>query len=163
MWVSLTSIKNEFGFFCGVVMFLCLLVLSVWESLYIGLILGVMSICVSIILGSSMSSLAGYFVFLIYVGGLMVLFGYVLSVFPNQYFAFGFLPGKFLFSLFMAFSLFSVSFKSESASKLGGFLMFNSSAYMYLFVGGFLLFVLILVVSLCKKRHLPLRGGLFGQ
>lgn len=150
-------------FFCGVVIFLCLLVLRVWESLYIGLILGVMSICVSVILGGRIRRLAGYFVFLIYVGGLIVLFGYVLSVFPNQYFAFGFLPGKFLFSLSMVIRLFRISFKSEGARKLGGFLIFNRSAYIYLFVGGFLLFILILVVSLCKKRHLPLRGGLFGE
>nr|QJS32943.1 NADH dehydrogenase subunit 6 [Modiolus comptus] len=147
--------------FCSFVVFMCLIVLSVWESLYIGLILGVTSVVISVILGGFMTSLAGYFVFLIYVGGLMVLFGYVLSVFPNQYFAFGFLPGKFLlgFSLSVIFSM--LSFKSESGEKEGVFLLFNSAAGVYLFVGSFLLFILVLVVSLCKKRHLPLRSGVF--
>lgn len=145
---------------CGVSLFLCFIVLSVWESLYIGLILGILAVFVSLILGTTVRRVVGYFVFLIYIGGLMVLFGYVLRVFPNQYFAFGFLPGKFLFRGAAVLTFVGLRFKRGLGLKLGSFLGFWGSAIIYLFIGGFLLYILILVVSLCKKRHLPLRGGL---
>nr|YP_010534923.1 NADH dehydrogenase subunit 6 [Modiolus modulaides]UYA96806.1 NADH dehydrogenase subunit 6 [Modiolus modulaides] len=150
-------------FFCLVSVLLSMVVLSVTEPLFIGLILGLTSVFTCLSLGVSCGSLVGYFVFLIYVGGLMVLFGYVLSVYPNQKFSLGFVPFKGLLGLILFLGITSFKINGGFYQSMGFFLMFSSFAWIYLFVGGFLLFVLLLSVSLCKKRHMPLRGGGFGS
>ena len=60
--------------------------LSVGIPIHIGLYVGLVSFMVSIKISYSMGSLVGFFVFLLYVGRLLVLFGYTLCLFPNQRF-----------------------------------------------------------------------------
>ena len=60
--------------------------LSVGMPFHIGLYVGLVSFMVSIKVSYSMGSLVGFFVFLLYVGRLLVLFGYTLCLFPNQRF-----------------------------------------------------------------------------
>ena len=60
--------------------------LSVGMPLHIGLYVGLVSFLVSIKVSYSVGRLLGFLVFLLYVGRLLVLFGYSLCLFPNQRF-----------------------------------------------------------------------------
>ena len=51
-----------------------------------GLCLFTVSFVISVLLGLEINSLVGYIVFLIYIGGLIVLFGYVFRIFTNPRF-----------------------------------------------------------------------------
>nr|WIW39704.1 NADH dehydrogenase subunit 6 [Bathymodiolus septemdierum] len=135
----------------------CCFMLSISEPLFMGLSLLAVSFAISVLLGLEMSSLVGYFVFLIYIGGLMVLFGYVLSIFPNQRFGAPVLFVKLLLVVLVGFVVVFHKNKGESFVSLGDFGSCLGSGNMYLFVAVLLLFVLLLVVAFCKKRRMPLR------
>nr|BAV25041.1 NADH dehydrogenase subunit 6 [Bathymodiolus japonicus] len=135
----------------------CCFMLSISEPLFMGLSLFVVSFIISILLGLEMGSLVGYFVFLIYIGGLMVLFGYVLSIFPNQRFGVPVLFVKLLSAVLLSFVLVFHKNKGDQFLSLGDFGSCVGSGNMYLFVAFLLLFVLLLVVAFCKKRRMPLR------
>nr|WIW39652.1 NADH dehydrogenase subunit 6 [Bathymodiolus septemdierum]WIW40497.1 NADH dehydrogenase subunit 6 [Bathymodiolus septemdierum]WIW40744.1 NADH dehydrogenase subunit 6 [Bathymodiolus septemdierum]WIW40796.1 NADH dehydrogenase subunit 6 [Bathymodiolus septemdierum]WIW40965.1 NADH dehydrogenase subunit 6 [Bathymodiolus septemdierum] len=135
----------------------CCFMLSISEPLFMGLSLFAVSFAISVLLGLEMSSLVGYFVFLIYIGGLMVLFGYVLSIFPNQRFGAPVLFVKLLLVVLVGFVVAFHKNKGESFVSLGDFGSCLGSGNMYLFVAVLLLFVLLLVVAFCKKRRMPLR------
>nr|WIW40991.1 NADH dehydrogenase subunit 6 [Bathymodiolus septemdierum] len=135
----------------------CCFMLSISEPLFMGLSLFAVSFAISVLLGLEMSSLVGYFVFLIYIGGLMVLFGYVLSIFPNQRFGAPVLFVKLLLVVLVGFVAVFHKNKGESFVSLGDFGSCLGSGNMYLFVAVLLLFVLLLVVAFCKKRRMPLR------
>nr|WIW39678.1 NADH dehydrogenase subunit 6 [Bathymodiolus septemdierum] len=135
----------------------CCFMLSISEPLFMGLSLFAVSFAISVLLGLEMSSLVGYFVFLIYIGGLMVLFGYVLSIFPNQRFGAPVLFVKLLLVVLVGFVVVFHKNKGESFVSLGDFGYCLGSGNMYLFVAVLLLFVLLLVVAFCKKRRMPLR------
>nr|ATB19122.1 NADH dehydrogenase subunit 6 [Bathymodiolus manusensis] len=135
----------------------CCFMLSIGEPLFMGVILFVVASVVSVLLGLEMGSLVGYFVFLIYIGGLMVLFGYVLSIFPNQRFGAPVLFVKLLLVVLLSFVVIFHKNKGDQFMSLGGFGSCLGSGSMYLFVAFLLLFVLLLVVAFCKKRRMPLR------
>nr|YP_010230652.1 NADH dehydrogenase subunit 6 [Bathymodiolus aduloides]QSV10329.1 NADH dehydrogenase subunit 6 [Bathymodiolus aduloides] len=135
----------------------CCFMLSIGEPLFMGVVLFVVSFVVSVLLGLEMGSLVGYFVFLIYIGGLMVLFGYVLSIFPNQRFGTPVLFVKLLLAVLLSFIVIFHKNKGDQFMGLGGFGSCLGSGSMYLFVAFLLLFVLLLVVAFCKKRRMPLR------
>ena len=77
--------------------------LSVGIPFHIGLYVGLVSFMVSIKISYSMGSLVGFFVFLLYVGRLLVLFGYTLCLFPNQRFTKEYVlgPGIFFFCVLL--------------------------------------------------------------
>nr|YP_010230665.1 NADH dehydrogenase subunit 6 [Bathymodiolus azoricus]QSV10342.1 NADH dehydrogenase subunit 6 [Bathymodiolus azoricus] len=135
----------------------CCFMLSISEPLFMGLSLFAISFAISVLLGLEMSSLVGYFVFLIYIGGLMVLFGYVLSIFPNQRFGVPVLFVKLSLVVLVSFVVVFHKNKGDSFVSLGDFGSCLGSGNMYLFVAVLLLFVLLLVVAFCKKRRMPLR------
>lgn len=122
-----------------------------------GLSLFAVSFAISVLLGLEIRSLVGYFVFLIYIGGLIVLFGYVLRIFPNQRFGAPVLFVKLLLVVLVGFVVVFHKNKGESFVRLGDFGSCLGSGSMYLFVAVLLLFVLLLVVAFCKKRRMPLR------
>merc|ERR1712150_470532 len=99
----------------------------------------------------------GFSLFLIYVGGLLVMFGYVISIIPNFYlYKFKFL-GVFLFriclSFFFSFKFFLVDFVKET----GNFL-YSSQGFCVLIGLGFVLFLrLVCVVKICYFRKGSLR------
>nr|QSV10316.1 NADH dehydrogenase subunit 6 [Bathymodiolus sp. 5 South] len=136
---------------------MCCFMLSISEPLFMGLSLFAVSFAISVLLGLEMSSLVGYFVFLIYIGGLMVLFGYVLSIFPNQRFGAPVLFVKLLLAVLVSFVVVFHKNKGDTFMSLGDFGSCLGSGNMYLFVAVLLLFVLLLVVAFCKKRRMPLR------
>nr|YP_009407590.1 NADH dehydrogenase subunit 6 [Modiolus philippinarum]ASB29974.1 NADH dehydrogenase subunit 6 [Modiolus philippinarum] len=149
--------------FSGLSLGLCLMSLSVTESLYMGFILGSSAVTCCLVMGMKYSSLLAYFVFLIYVGGLMVLFGYVLSVFPNQKFTLSFIPFKMLFSFILVNFSFLVMKEKLPENCSYNFFIFNQVVFIYLFMGVVLLYVLLLVASMVKKRRLPLRSALIDK
>lgn len=122
-----------------------------------GLALFSVSLVISILLGLEIGSLVGYFVFLIYIGGLIVLFGYVLSIFPNQRFGAPVLFVKLLLVILLSFVVVFHKNKGDQFVRLGDFGSCLGRGNMYLFVAFLLLFVLLLVVAFCKKRRIPLR------
>lgn len=122
-----------------------------------GLCLFTVSFVISVLLGLEINSLVGYFVFLIYIGGLIVLFGYVLRIFPNQRFGAPVLFVKLLLAVLVGFVVFFHKNKRALFVRLGDFGSCLGSGNIYLFVAVLLLFVLLLVVAFCKKRRMPLR------
>lgn len=122
-----------------------------------GLCLFIVSFVISVLLGLEINSLVGYFVFLIYIGGLIVLFGYVLRIFPNQRFGAPVLFVKLLLAVLVGFVVFFHKNKRALFVRLGDFGSCLGSGNIYLFVAVLLLFVLLLVVAFCKKRRMPLR------
>lgn len=135
----------------------CCFILRIREPLFMGLSLFAVSFAISVLLGLEIRSLVGYFVFLIYIGGLMVLFGYVLRIFPNQRFGVPVLFVKLLLVVLVRFVVVFHKNKGASFVRLGDFGSCLSSGNIYLFVAVLLLFVLLLVVAFCKKRRMPLR------
>jgi hypothetical protein len=131
--------------------------LRIREPLFMGLCLFIVSFVISVLLGLEINSLVGYFVFLIYIGGLIVLFGYVLRIFPNQRFGAPVLFVKLLLAVLVGFVVFSHKNKRALFVRLGDFGSCLGSGNIYLFVAVLLLFVLLLVVAFCKKRRMPLR------
>lgn len=122
-----------------------------------GLSLFAISFAISVLLGLEIRSLVGYFVFLIYIGGLMVLFGYVLRIFPNQRFGVPVLFVKLSLVVLVRFVVVFHKNKGDLFVRLGDFGSCLGSGNIYLFVAVLLLFVLLLVVAFCKKRRMPLR------
>jgi hypothetical protein len=131
--------------------------LRIREPLFMGLCLFTVSFVISVLLGLEINSLVGYFVFLIYIGGLIVLFGYVLRIFPNQRFGAPVLFVKLLLAVLVGFVVFFHKNKRALFVRLGDFGSCLGSGNIYLFVAVLLLFVLLLVVAFCKKRRMPLR------
>nr|UZZ44475.1 NADH dehydrogenase subunit 6 [Vignadula atrata] len=136
------------------------LIVTVSQPLFLCFMLGIMAVLVSFVLGSQCSSLTGFFVFLIYIGGLMVLFGYVLSIFPNQRFSTPRIPSKLFLTFLFALVGLNWSLPSGSVAVVGDFMGYVSSGWMYIFIGLLLLYALLLVVIMCDKGRVPLRSGL---
>nr|UVG41268.1 NADH dehydrogenase subunit 6 [Xenostrobus securis] len=130
---------------------------SLNQPLLLAFLLGSLAVVVGLTIGSQSLTLLGYFVGLIYIGGVMVLFGYVLSIFPNQRFSMGVLPSKLYLSLMVLIFGANWNFGGVGSFALSDFSGYLSSSWAYVFIGVLLLFVLLLVVSMCDKGRLPLR------
>nr|YP_010570484.1 NADH dehydrogenase subunit 6 [Xenostrobus securis]UZG65997.1 NADH dehydrogenase subunit 6 [Xenostrobus securis] len=130
---------------------------SLNQPLLLAFFLGSLALVISLIIGSQSLTLLGYFVGLIYIGGVMVLFGYVLSIFPNQRFNTGGLPSKLYLTLVVLILGGHWDFSGMSGGALSDFSGYVSSSWVYVLIGGLLLFILLLVVSMCDKGRLPLR------
>nr|QDO71912.1 NADH dehydrogenase subunit 6 [Lithophaga curta] len=139
--------------------------LSVGMPLHIGLYVGLLSFMVAFKVGYSMGSLVGYFVFLLYVGSLLVLFGYTLCLFPNQRFTQEYVvgPGVFLFCVFMSVVTGVVGetahdfFSGGSSGFVGNFFVNIPGAVAYGFMAAYLFYMLVLTTGFCSKGHEPLR------
>nr|YP_009117166.1 NADH dehydrogenase subunit 6 [Perna perna]AJC00156.1 NADH dehydrogenase subunit 6 [Perna perna] len=124
-----------------------------------GLILTCFGLCYG--LAYYVSSLLGFLVFVGYVGGVMVLFLYVVSIHPNQKFT---LKSKRISLLiFLVLVLFTVPVwylsNRVEGSSLSNLHFINGVNFMELFVfmGLILLVNLCIVCCLCMKKSLPLR------
>nr|YP_004935446.1 NADH dehydrogenase subunit 6 [Bathyteuthis abyssicola]BAL27729.1 NADH dehydrogenase subunit 6 [Bathyteuthis abyssicola] len=147
----------------------CMMVI---QPLSLGFMLMVMILCVSGLVGMVTFSWYGYLLFLVYIGGLLVMFMYVISLIPNLIF----LSSKvfiYFFIIFLGFmmmnffinkdtvsveikelSLFDYSFMSMSGGSL---IMMYDNFLCYLLLGVVLLFVLVSVVKICYYCEGPLR------
>ena len=119
------------------------------------------SVCIT--LGSIVRRLLGFVVFMVYVSGVMVLFLYLLRVYPNEMF---FVKYKFLIlrvRLFIVISLsllFCVKYSCRLAIGRGvvfDYLRLKSQFELFVIIALLLFIVLLVVCHLCMKRAVPLR------
>nr|YP_010944782.1 NADH dehydrogenase subunit 6 [Mastigoteuthis agassizii]WMC20880.1 NADH dehydrogenase subunit 6 [Mastigoteuthis agassizii]WMC20970.1 NADH dehydrogenase subunit 6 [Mastigoteuthis agassizii] len=147
----------------------CLMVI---QPLSLGFMLMMVMLCVSVLVGMVTFSWYGYLLFLVYIGGLLVMFMYVISLIPNliflsskvfSYFFFIFF-GFIIMNFFVTKDLVSVDMKDlslldYSSVSMGGstMIMMYDNFTCYLLLGVVLLFVLISVVKICYYCEGPLR------
>lgn len=148
---------------------LCLIVI---QPLSLGLILMLSVICVSRLISLLIFRWYGYLLFLVYVGGILVIFIYIISLVPNLIF----LSSKVIIYFFVIyFSYFLVNYlylKEIISEEVKDNLLINYSSIScmsrdiilildnflcYILLGIILLFVLISVVKICYYCEGPLR------
>nr|URW97671.1 NADH dehydrogenase subunit 6 [Vignadula atrata] len=149
--------------------FSCLLsvsLVSVWMVQPISLMLVLMffSMIICFFSGFIVSSMMGFLVFMIYVGGVMIIFIYVLSVFPNESVK---VKGNFLLlGVLNCFILCIISSLDTNLMDMFDALSFLQFHYMsvslfcglFLFMVIFLFFIMVCVSYFCMKKRLPLRA-----
>nr|YP_001382318.1 NADH dehydrogenase subunit 6 [Vampyroteuthis infernalis]BAF73646.1 NADH dehydrogenase subunit 6 [Vampyroteuthis infernalis] len=146
--------------------------MMVIQPLSLGFMVMLLSIMSSMLISFIIFSWYGYLLFLIYIGGLLVMFMYVISLIPNLIF----MSNKviwvfsFFFFLFMLMNYFIMKssdvyelkmLKYMSMDNIGlgnsGFIMLNNNFFCYMMMSIILLFVLISVVKICYYCEGPLR------
>nr|ACP04321.1 NADH dehydrogenase subunit 6 [Mytilus galloprovincialis]AHZ44270.1 NADH dehydrogenase subunit 6 [Mytilus galloprovincialis]AII78611.1 NADH dehydrogenase subunit 6 [Mytilus trossulus] len=150
------------------VMIMCVSLMSVFsivliakQPISLGLVLlsGSMIACVEIAL--EVSSLLGFLLFLTYVSGVMVLFLYVLSIYPNEVYRFNLEFVMIVSSCcaMMGFvGLMNYEYVEISGSLFLSFMAEGSGLSLYILMAGVLLFVMLVVSYLCMKTMVPLRS-----
>lgn len=147
----------------------CLIVI---QPLSLGFMLILLTLCVRGLVGIITFSWYGYLLFLVYIGGLLVMFMYVISLIPNLIF----LSSKvfsyffFIFFIFMLTNFFvskdiiSVDIKdlllfeyNSTRIRGGSMIIIYDNFLCYLLLGAILLLVLISVVKICYYCEGPLR------
>nr|ARI50076.1 NADH dehydrogenase subunit 6 [Tectus virgatus] len=142
------------------------------QPLSLGLCIMALSSFSCILLGVLVSSWYGYILFLIYVGGLLVMFAYVSALAPNNFFS----GAKVLFTSFITFILISgilvaITVPASSLlawqhatpaikvlSSFGGVIVSPSSISLMILMGTVLLINLLAVVKVCYYQQGPLRS-----
>nr|ADJ80441.1 NADH dehydrogenase subunit 6 [Mytilus trossulus] len=149
------------------VMVMCVSLMSVFSMVLIasqpislGLVLlsGSMIACVGI--GLEVSSLLGFLLFLTYVSGVMVLFLYVLSIYPNEVYSLnlGCTLALVMFCTMMSLTgMMNYEYSEPSGSLFMSFMSESSGLSLYVLMAVVLLFVMLVVSYLCMKTVVPLR------
>nr|QHO63862.1 NADH dehydrogenase subunit 6 [Geukensia demissa] len=145
-------------------MLLLLVALSflIVSPLMLGVLLVINAMFLCIVSSLVYSSLLGLIIFLSYVGGVLVVFSYVLSVYPNDY---QYVKSSevnlsvFFLILFTAglFCWYSSIPLSPSGKVLFSFISLGDNYVLYVIMSVTLLYVLMVVCFLCKKVRSPLR------
>nr|AHA85000.1 NADH dehydrogenase subunit 6 [Lunella aff. cinerea STW-2013] len=155
---------------------LCLSVLflmpSMVQPLSLGLCIMIFSAVASIFLGMAMSSWYSYVLFLVYVGGLLVMFAYVSALAPNNFFSS--LKSVVLFLLVFILIFLMLSFLytpdpkfliwvdqlslSKKSFSSGEMIINPSESSVVIFLGIILLINLLAVVKVCYYQQGPLRS-----
>nr|YP_010610626.1 NADH dehydrogenase subunit 6 [Opisthoteuthis californiana]WAP91381.1 NADH dehydrogenase subunit 6 [Opisthoteuthis californiana] len=142
------------------------------QPLSLGLMLMVISIMSSVVVSFISYPWYGYMLFLVYVGGMLVMFTYVISLIPNILFLS--LKGFSLFFFFffsvllmMYYSLYNCmnlnvmgfNYMNMNTMSMGnsGLIMMAYNFFCYILLGILLLLVLISVVKICYYCEGPLR------
>nr|ACR00044.1 NADH dehydrogenase subunit 6 [Pectinaria gouldii] len=107
----------------------------------------------------------GFILFIIYIGGMLVMFSYFSAISPNQHMKMSssalialLLSGSIYFFLFKALSVFPFSSISHSAHAPSFIMLFSKSNLpILIFLALLLLLALILVVKLTQRSEGPLR------
>nr|YP_010952633.1 NADH dehydrogenase subunit 6 [Acanthopleura vaillantii]WMQ53040.1 NADH dehydrogenase subunit 6 [Acanthopleura vaillantii] len=157
----------------SLVLTMSFILLLVSQPLSMGSLVLVNSMVISVTIFFQTESWFGFILFLIYVGGLLVMFAYVTALTPNLVFKKGqlkfvfFLVYFFWLSLFMGSDAISVSSRvGESFLSSGGVSVYHEQGMsLYSFFGFLttvslvlvLLFVLLCVVKICYKKKGALR------
>nr|YP_009136918.1 NADH dehydrogenase subunit 6 [Allonautilus scrobiculatus]AKE32142.1 NADH dehydrogenase subunit 6 [Allonautilus scrobiculatus] len=147
-------------------------VLVVFQPLSLGVMVVLMSVVSSFFIGSTVSCWYGYMLFMVYVGGLLVMFIYVASLAANLMFVGGmgvmgcFLvllgSGTYWMSLGKSSYVSVVGYFGDSefvslVGSSGGGIMEKSMVWGYVGLGALLLVVLVGVVKICYHCDGPLR------
>ena len=134
------------------------------SPLLLGLWILLLATTISILIGLISSSWLGFFIFLIYIGGLLVIFAYFVALSPNQLFyttiIFGLsiltLPRVYLASL-PSNALSNLDFNSLQVSIPITSLLTNQNISIYLFLAIVLFLALVAVVKISTISAGPLR------
>nr|YP_010415000.1 NADH dehydrogenase subunit 6 [Littoraria intermedia]URW97522.1 NADH dehydrogenase subunit 6 [Littoraria intermedia] len=141
------------------------------QPLSLGLCIMISTLLLCSLTAATLSAWYGYILFLIYVGGLLVMFAYVAALSPNMLFS-GMGPLMFflLASIFLMAALYfypfadlsSLDYLHEFASKknlksYGTQLISDHSAFILIALGIILLINLVVVVKICYYQHSSLR------
>nr|YP_009318306.1 NADH dehydrogenase subunit 6 [Lunella granulata]AOZ71787.1 NADH dehydrogenase subunit 6 [Lunella granulata] len=151
---------------------LILLLPTMTQPLSLGLCIMIYSVMASVLLGITMASWYSYVLFLVYVGGLLVMFAYVSALAPNNFFSslksiFGFLISfiMILLTLFFlhtpdsSFLIWSDQLSLSKKNVSSGEMLINpSEASVIIFLGTILLINLLAVVKVCYYQQGPLRS-----
>nr|YP_010944800.1 NADH dehydrogenase subunit 6 [Pyroteuthis margaritifera]WMC20916.1 NADH dehydrogenase subunit 6 [Pyroteuthis margaritifera] len=147
----------------------CLMVI---QPLSLGFMLMIMTLCMSSLVGLITFSWYGYLLFLVYIGGLLVMFMYVISLIPNFIFLsskvfiyliiifFGFfMMNYFVTKMYMSVDMKDLFLLDYTFMSMGGasMIMMYDNFLCYLLLGMILLFILISVVKICYYCEGPLR------
>nr|AOX13374.1 NADH dehydrogenase subunit 6 [Amphioctopus aegina] len=142
------------------------------QPLSLGFMIMMSSIFMSILISFFVYSWYGYMLFLVYIGGLLVMFMYIISLVPNLIF---FSKGLFVYMLvgFMGFFLMSMSFMYTYMDMslmmmkmmniklislgMSSLVMSGYNFFCYVFLGILLLLILISVFKWCNYFVGPLR------
>nr|ABY20690.1 NADH dehydrogenase subunit 6 [Mytilus trossulus] len=127
-------------------------------SLGLVLLVGSMMVCVEVTL--EVSSLLGFLLFLTYVSGVMVLFLYVLSIYPNEVYRFNskfFTVGMSWCVIMGLMSLMNYEYTETNGVLFMSFMAETSGLGLYILMASALLFVMLVVSYLCMKTVVPLR------
>nr|YP_009318358.1 NADH dehydrogenase subunit 6 [Stomatella planulata]AOZ71839.1 NADH dehydrogenase subunit 6 [Stomatella planulata] len=141
------------------------------QPLSLGLCIMGLSGVMCILVGLVVSSWYGYVLFLVYVGGLLVMFAYVSALAPNNFFSSASSVVGFIFMGFLSFFLMGImyfldlsylsnlmSFEGEKSSSSSGSMIIGSSSMCLVIVLGTVLLVnLLAVVKVCYYQQGPLR------
>ena len=147
----------------------CLIVI---QPLSLGFILIIITLCIRRLVGLITFSWYGYLLFLVYIGGLLVIFIYVIRLIPNFIFLsrkifiyliiifFGFfIMNYFVTKIFIRVDIKELFIIDYSFIKIGGarMIIIYDNFLCYLLLGIILLFILIRVVKICYYCEGPLR------
>nr|BAU24805.1 NADH_dehydrogenase_subunit_6 [Lepetodrilus nux] len=156
---------------------MCLSILFLMPLMLQPLSLG---LCIMLLTGSlcllsslSASSWYAYILFLVFVGGLLVMFAYVAVLAPNTFFL-NFKPMIWMFMVFATSLIIMSNFFSKNplsitppssqasslldASSTGASLIFTNSTSIMIALGTILLIALLAVVKICYYQQGPLRA-----
>lgn len=124
-----------------------------FQPLSLGVAIMILRISISLFIGFIGFSIFGFILFLVFVGGLLVMFGYVIVLIPNM--SFGLSSYFFLFLFFPAFLWSDFDFFFSGLDF--GFLFRDFGFLLYLGLALILLFCLIVVVKVCYFHSGSLR------
>lgn len=151
-------------FFQSVLFSLLILIPIMVQPLRLGLIVMFVSIILSGIVGFIFISWFGFLLFLIYVGGLLVMFAYVVVLMPNNYFfsknVLRYFLLSFLIISFISFCRYNYIFITErfiTIQDSAQLLVSDYSCVVFLFLALVLFFALLVVVKICYFHGGPLR------
>nr|YP_010472663.1 NADH dehydrogenase subunit 6 [Littoraria ardouiniana]UVH65786.1 NADH dehydrogenase subunit 6 [Littoraria ardouiniana] len=141
------------------------------QPLSLGLSIMISTLFLCSLTAATLSAWYGYILFLIYVGGLLVMFAYVAALSPNMLFS-GMGPLVFfsLAALFLMSTLYFYPFvdlgsldylhkfaSKKTLKKYGTQLVSDHSAFVLIALGIILLINLVVVVKICYYQHSSLR------
>lgn len=164
---------NIFFYIIVALFVFCCVRIVVVEPYLLGFLLLLCSIVICFSVGLLSSSLMGLLVFIIYVGGLMVLFMYVLSVFPNEYYSFYYWKIGIIFISLVLSIFFCLT--TDLGRSYGWFALTYRKVHcfhyislkfcwdVFVFMAVFLLLIIIVVCFLVVKKRLPMRSVWFSS
>nr|YP_009443397.1 NADH dehydrogenase subunit 6 [Amphioctopus marginatus]ATR80181.1 NADH dehydrogenase subunit 6 [Amphioctopus marginatus] len=142
------------------------------QPLSLGFMIMLVSVFMSVMVSFFVYSWYGYMLFLVYVGGLLIMFMYIISLIPNLIFfskglfmymfvvVMGFLMMNFMsMYMYMDVGLLNMKVVNMKFMSLGmsSLIMSGFNFYCYVFLGVLLLLILISVVKICYYCEGPLR------
>lgn len=153
MWVLLLFI---------LLVFVCSCIALFWQPIILGFILIRRSLLVCLFIAAEIRRVLGLIMFLTYVRGVIVLFLYVLRIFPNEVYYIKFNLFLVYTGLIIGISMYIGKdinlFSSDNNILNFSFISNLNHCGLYLLIALILLYIIIVVSYLCIKKNKPLRS-----